>query len=93
MEIILLWIGGALVFGLLGLALGSGKGNSLAGLFWGALLGPIGLVIVALLSPNEQALIQSGQKRKCVRCGELIQPDALICRFCGLQYTKVNPPQ
>jgi hypothetical protein len=69
------------------------KGRSaLTGLLVGLFLGPIG-VLLALLSGTdatgvEQRQIASGQARKCVKCAELIKHDALVCRYCGMEYVR-----
>ena len=65
----------------------------LAGFFVGFFLGPLGIVLALFLPRNEQQIlarrINDGELRQCIRCREYIQYDALICRFCGQQYTKV----
>ena len=48
----------AVVFGALGTVIAQNKGVSLtAGFWWGCLLGPIGLIVVALLNPEPKASI------------------------------------
>ena len=48
----------AVVFGILGTVIAQNKGVSrTAGFWWGFLLGPVGLIVVALLNPEPQASI------------------------------------
>jgi ribosomal protein L40E len=60
---------------LVGLLIGFARGRWLAGLLWGAALGPIGWVIV-LLSKSEQV--------ECPDCGYGNVPRAKACRKCGV---------
>ena len=66
---------------------GSGAG---VGFLLGVLLGPIGLVVAAVLPVNPAALternIKEGRLRRCMRCREAIQHDALQCPHCGQAY-------
>lgn len=56
----------------------------------GFLFGPFGLLF-ALFMRNEQAQadkqIADGDRKKCPRCAELVQPDALVCKHCGAEFT------
>lgn len=54
MDFLCMVLGWALVWGALGFVLGSQKGQHVSGFVWAALLGPIGLVIVALLPDIRQ---------------------------------------
>jgi len=74
------------------------KGRSGAGFFIiGVLLGPLGLLGSAVASPDKdkqdtrskRAGLQSGAMRKCPVCAEVIQSEALKCRFC---HSDVPPP-
>jgi hypothetical protein len=64
---------------LIGAVIGWAKGRWLAGFIWGAALGPIGWIVVALS--------KSGL-RECPECGRRNQPDAKVCRYCGIDFRK-----
>lgn len=57
-----------------------------AGWALGLLLGVIGLIIAAVLSPDESAMrsqqLASGTRKQCVACKELIDSGATICPRC-----------
>jgi RNA polymerase subunit RPABC4/transcription elongation factor Spt4 len=72
----------------LSVAISQEKGRSSAeGLLLGLLLGPVGVVISAVLPKNEAALevraLSSGAMRKCPYCAELVKSQATVCRYCG----------
>jgi len=68
-------LGCAVIGALIGLA----KGRWFAGLLWGAALGPIGWVVMALSKSN---LIE------CPECGRRNPPDARVCLHCGIDFRK-----
>ena len=56
-----------------------GKGRSI---FWwlviGTVLGPLGIILVLVVSKNED----SGVQKRCPHCGEWVKEEAIKCRFC-----------
>ncbi len=65
------------LLGGIGAAIGSIKGRTAAGFWLGALLGPLGWLIAAVLGRSEGATVA------CPKCAERIQPAATVCRWCG----------
>lgn len=59
----------------IGALLGLAKGRWLAGLVWGAVLGPIGWLVIVL---SKSGLVE------CPDCGRGNGPDAKVCRQCGV---------
>jgi hypothetical protein len=79
----------AIVCAILGGLIAQSKGRSGAeGAFVGALLGLLGLLLV-VLSPSKAvmapATVANASLRPCPKCAEMIQPAAVVCRFCGAQ--------
>jgi hypothetical protein len=84
MVIFLFWI----LFSALVAAYASKKGHGAAGYFFLALfLSPLVGFLIALASKadRESAAKKSGLK-KCPRCAEYVQAEALVCRFCGNEF-------
>lgn len=53
-------LGWTFVWGMLGTLIGNSKGQETSGFVWGALLGPIGLVVVAMLPDVKQQRREAG---------------------------------
>ena len=77
-----------MIFGLVGWVVGERKGRPEAGFIFGALLGPIDWLIVAV-GPDVRAAKEAKSMRKCPYCAELVQPDAKLCKHCGKSITPV----
>jgi hypothetical protein len=79
-----------LICGGIAAMIASSKGGSGGlGFVAGALLGPLGIV-VALFMGGDNALadkqVAAGERKKCPRCAELVQPDAAVCKHCGHEF-------
>jgi hypothetical protein len=83
------WIG----CGLVAQDIGRRKGVT-SGLWFGLLLGPVGLVIVGLMNPTasetEAFQIERG-RRVCPFCAEWIKREAVVCRFCARNIEPMPP--
>jgi len=90
MVFVIFWI----ICGAVAATIASSKGGSaLIGFIVGVLLGPLGIIIAFFLGNEKaaaQSQIQSGERKKCPRCAELVQPDALVCKHCGHEFA--TPP-
>lgn len=73
-------IGITLVCALIGAWIGWIKGRWVAGLIWGAALGPIGWVVTAL---------SKSSLRECPECGHGNRSDAKVCRHCGVHFRRL----
>lgn len=53
----------------------------------GFLLGPLGIVLALVQSPDtaqlERSALSAGEMRKCPSCAELVRREAVKCRYCG----------
>lgn len=73
-------IGLTVICALVGALIGWSKGRWVAGLVWGAALGPIGWLVIAL---------SKSSLRECPECGRRNLPDAKVCRYCGVDFRKL----
>lgn len=62
----------------------------------GVILGPIGVLLAALSSADKPAIeaqqLATGAARKCPHCGELVRPEATVCRHCQRELAPPAPP-
>ena len=83
------------VWGSIGAAIGHTKGSALLGFLLSIALGPFGLLITALLSPDKNTLrrraLRQGMKA-CPACKELVQGQAAKCRYCGTSLVSPTSP-
>jgi hypothetical protein len=92
-----------MTFGYIGRYIGRDKGRDDEGFWLGFFLGPIGLIIVALLQPmvdaeatriaHVSALAQNDvplDTRRCPWCAEQIKSAVIVCRFCGREVEAVQ---
>ncbi|GEM_PF-2168068 len=75
---IILW---AIICGGIGGTIGSSKGRAFAGFFWGALLGPIGWLLIAV-GPN--------MIFKCKQCGIEVAEGREMCRQCAIKSIEIK---
>ena len=97
MEIVVIWI----ICMVIGGAIGSSKGRTGAGVALGGLLGIIGIVIAACMSPSPEKKAEQLQQvndirqerhqmegmRDCPHCAERIKSHAKVCRYCNRDVT------
>lgn len=64
-------------------------GSAFVGFLLGALLGPLGIIASFFIGGEDAQAdkqLATGDRKKCPRCAELVQPDALVCKHCGHEF-------
>jgi hypothetical protein len=65
-------------------------GDGSNGFIVGFIFGPLGVIasfFMGSASGRAQIEVATGAKKKCPRCAELVQPEALVCRYCGTEFS------
>lgn len=85
------------VFASIGIAIGSAaarKGRSFQTFFWLSLLfSPLVTGIIVATLPQQEGVAEnrsSHDEKKCPRCAETVKAEALVCRFCGNEFSAIE---
>lgn len=80
------------VSGLLAAALLSGSNRAGTGCLLGALLGPLGVVIAAIMRQEKPTapVVAAEPSKRCPECAETVLQAAKKCRFCGHLFVPAN---
>ena len=82
-----IYILAALVFGVTAALVAFSKGRSSIGWFLcGLVIGPFAFIVAAL-----PCVVREGRFVKCTTCGEVIQADATLCRYCRTELEPAVP--
>ena len=90
MTLIVFGITAWVICAFIGAGIGKSKGRALDGFFLGLFLGPVGIIITALLSQSDQLIANQqaakrSQHRQCPHCKEDMKRQAGTCPHCRLQ--------
>ncbi len=86
---------GALALGCVGFWIGARKDMAGAGFLLGFFLGPVGLVVIAVMPPRQDQHDRAARRqgmRRCPHCCEFIRAEAGVCRFCRRDTIPVGRP-
>lgn len=75
-----------LVCGAIALILLASSGRAGMGFMLGLLLGPLGILVAAILRLEKPSAQSATGMKRCPDCAELVQGAARKCRFCGHEF-------
>ena len=82
---VLAGLGLATLLGCVGAVIGANKDMALVGFLLGFFVGPIGLVVIAVLQPTRAQADRIARRQgmvQCPNCREFIRPAAMVCPWC-----------